>query len=64
MNAMLEPRMAAANTQGFARSAQPGVAAAARITPSSHGARPRLIIGYAAICRLLPFYAILIAAKH
>src|ERR1700730_1974724 len=45
MNAMLEPRMVAANTQGFARSAQPGVAAAARITPSSHGVRPKLIIG-------------------
>jgi hypothetical protein len=28
MNAMLEPRMVAANTQGFARSAQPRVAAA------------------------------------
>jgi hypothetical protein len=49
MKAMLEPRMVAANTQGFARSTQPGVAVAARITPSSHGARPEMIIGYMAI---------------
>src|SRR3984893_6064690 len=46
MKAMLEPRMVAANTHGWARSAQPGVsAAAARMTPSSQGARPKLIIG-------------------
>jgi hypothetical protein len=42
---MLEPRMVAANTHGWARSAQPGVSAAARMTPSSQGARPKLIIG-------------------
>jgi hypothetical protein len=45
MKAMLEPRMVAANTHGRARAAQPGVSAAARITPSSQGARPKLIMG-------------------
>jgi hypothetical protein len=45
MKAMLEPRMVAANTHGWARSAQPDVSAAARMMPSSQGARPKLIIG-------------------
>src|ERR1700724_1294679 len=45
MKAMLEPRMVAAKTHGRARSAQPDVSAAARMTPSSQGARPKLIIG-------------------
>jgi Resolvase, N terminal domain len=38
-------RMVTANTHGRARTAQPGVSAAARMTPSSQGARPKLIIG-------------------
>jgi hypothetical protein len=37
--------MVAAKTHGRARSAQPDVSAAAWITPSSQGARPKLIIG-------------------
>jgi hypothetical protein len=45
MKVMLEPRMVAAKTHGRARSAQPDVSAAARMTPSSQGARPKLIIG-------------------
>ncbi|WP_218141501.1 hypothetical protein [Nitrosovibrio tenuis] len=45
MKAMLEPRMVVARTQGRARSAQPVVSAALRMTPSSHGPRVRLIIG-------------------
>src|SRR6202023_3074701 len=45
MKAMLEPRMVAAKTHGRARSAQPDASAAAWITPSSQGARPKLIIG-------------------
>jgi hypothetical protein len=45
MKAMLEPRIVAANTHGRARSAQPDVSATARMTPSSQGARPKLIIG-------------------
>jgi hypothetical protein len=44
MNAMLEPRRVATSTQGLSASAQPGVLGAARITPSSQGARPKPII--------------------
>ncbi|MFP5405979.1 MAG: hypothetical protein ACLGHY_06450 [Gammaproteobacteria bacterium] len=45
MNAMLEPRMLTASTQGRARAAQPGVPDAPRTTPSSQGARPALTMG-------------------
>src|ERR1700730_12421591 len=44
MKAMLEPRMVTANTHGRARSAQPDVSTAPWMTPSSQGARPKLII--------------------
>jgi hypothetical protein len=45
LNDLSEPRMVVANTHGRARSAQRSVSAAARMTPSSQGASPKLIMG-------------------
>ena len=45
MNAMPEPRIVVASTQGWLRLAQPDVAAAVRITPASHGPWARPIMG-------------------